>query len=148
MPFEKGNKIGPRFQIGNTFGNRYTLGNPSGLGKRGSQTNHWKGGRCNAGPQGKYVYIYSPDHPLRTKDEYVMEHRLVMEAHLGRYLERTEYVHHKNGNTKDNRLENLELHTKASHSRRHFDDCKRVAELEAKLKLYEEKYGPIQEEGS
>lgn len=138
--FGEGNTTGPRFQLGNTFSVGRT--NKSGLGKRGSETNHWKGGRAKAG-NGKYVYIYSPDHPLRTKDGYVMEHRLVMEASLGRYLERTEYVHHKNGNTQDNRLENLELVTKKQHAHKHFGDCKRVAELEAELKLYKEKFGEL-----
>jgi hypothetical protein len=70
----------------------------------------WNGGRIK---RNGYVLIYAPDHPSikgRTQ-KYRLEHRLVMEQMLGRYLEQHERVHHKNGKRDDNRPENLELWT-------------------------------------
>ena len=56
-----------------------------------------------------YIYTLAPSHPRANQDGYVLEHRLVVERRLGRYLHPRERVHHKNGIRNDNRDENLEL---------------------------------------
>jgi len=69
-----------------------------------------------------YIMIYSPEHPSATKAGYMREHRLVMEKHLGRNLLSDEVPHHINGDTADNRIENLKLMKKGEHTTYHAKD--------------------------
>lgn len=88
----------------------------------GESNSNWKGGKT-VHKKG-YIYGYAPDHPTvqGKKGSYVLEHRLVMEEHLGRYLEPNENVHHKNGKKSDNRIENLELWVKTQPSGQRVED--------------------------
>lgn len=84
----------------------------------GEKHYNWKGGRFV--DKDGYVCVLVQDHPYRRKYiPYVLEHRLVMEQHLGRYLLPTEVVHHKNKNKQDNRIENLELFSSNGEHLRH-----------------------------
>lgn len=75
----------------------------------------WKGGRISNGFG--YVSILMPDHPCAKKSGYIAEHRIVMEKYIGRFLEKNEIVHHKNGKRHDNRISNLQLLKKIDHDR-------------------------------
>lgn len=69
-----------------------------------------------------YIVLYLPNHPLANKTGVVYEHRLVMSEYLGRYLAPYENIHHKNGNRADNRIENLELWSKAQPAGQRVED--------------------------
>lgn len=75
-------------------------------GRTGPDSPAWRGGRKIR--EDGYIMARNPDHPLAS-DGYVLEHRLVMEQHLGRFLLPEEVVHHIDGNPSNNDINNLQL---------------------------------------
>lgn len=96
--------------------------------QRGKSNPYWKGGKKK---NGGYVYILDYHHPKRLTHNYIAEHRLVMESHLNKinpkhpaldkegYLKNDWDVHHKNGITDDNRIENLDVLSRIQHRKYH-----------------------------
>lgn len=72
----------------------------------GKKAYNWRGGRRKH--NNGYILRYSPNHPYAYHGA-VLEHRLVMEKYLGRYLKPEERVHHVNHIKTDNRVKNLIL---------------------------------------
>jgi len=60
-----------------------------------------------------YAYIYRPFYKNsfkgKTNNGYILEHKFILEQHLGRDILHTEQIHHLNGIKSDNKLENLIL---------------------------------------
>lgn len=83
----------------------------------GEKSPNWTGGR-KRNVQG-YILVKTPDHPFCNSNGYVYEQRLVMEKHLGHYLDPKVRVHHINGNRGDNRIENLVVLTCSKHAQIH-----------------------------
>lgn len=71
--------------------------------KNGMNAVGWKGGVKN---DNGYVAIFKPDHP-KNRSGYVLEHVIMAEKALGKYLPDNAVVHHINGIRNDNRPENL-----------------------------------------
>lgn len=82
--------------------------------KRKAQNNgHWKGGLSKQSDG--YLMLTSGPYAYKFK----LHHRLIMEKHLGRPLLSFEIVHHINGDKTDNRIENLEIMSRAEHMNHH-----------------------------
>lgn len=68
-----------------------------------------------------YRWIYVTENGRRRAKR---EHRHVMEIHIGRKLSPEELVHHINGDTSDNRIENLEIQEWGEHTAHHHDQAR------------------------
>ena len=75
-----------------------------------------------------------------TGNIWILLHRNIFMIYLGRNLKKDEIIHHRNGNKKDNRLENLQLLVKKNHcpgiETQHSEDIHRLL---LKIKILEEK---------
>ncbi len=78
--------------------------------------------RGHKGRASTYKMVLAKGHPNSNVKGVISEHRLVMSEHLGRPLLPNENVHHKNGNRKDNRIENLELWSELQPSGQRIED--------------------------
>lgn len=93
-------------------------------GKRREACPRWNGGR-KVRSDGYVIVVAPDDHPHPCDEfkgsglKYVLEHRLVMEKKIGRYLKNDEVVHHIDGNPSNNSPENLQLMERGEHASMH-----------------------------
>jgi hypothetical protein len=89
-------------------------GSDNGMYGRTKESNPaWNGGRKIR--KDGYILVIAPEeHPNKADGIYILEHRIVMENKIGRYLEPSEVVHHIDGNPSNNNIENLELFSSQS----------------------------------
>lgn len=80
-----------------------------------------------------YVTLTIKDHPNASAEGKIFEHRIVMEMFKGRYLSEEETIHHKNGIKHDNRIDNLEILDRVTHTLLHHVGVKRNQETREKI---------------
>jgi len=91
---------------------------------KAEENGHWKGGvHCR---KDGYIMVRKGVVSKKSKGKrYELMHRIVMEKHLGRPLSRSEIVHHKDNDKKNNHPRNLMVMTQAEHASLHLKMRKR-----------------------
>lgn len=117
------------------------------LKTRSRENNHnWKGGRFKT--VDGYWRVLAKEHPNADHNGYILEHRLVTEKQLGRYLTKREDVHHLNGIKTDNRLENLVVMRHGEHRQLVLPFQERIRELELAIeKLIDKEALDVRDKG-
>lgn len=90
--------------------------------RSGYKSHRWNGGVSKT-TQG-YIHIYFPEHPRANIRNYVPEQILVVEKHLGKFLQKEIAIHHINETKDDNRLENLYMFPNESEHQRYHRNAK------------------------
>jgi hypothetical protein len=101
------------------YGRGIAAHRPIGVRPSGSEHHNCVGREWISGGR---TFVFDPmwqEHGRKHK--YIRKARAVMEAFLGRKLERDEQVHHINRNKLDDRIENLQLMSTADHARLHWE---------------------------
>lgn len=106
------------------------------FGLKGEKNASWKSNKkvTNYG----YIKVRCIDHPFKDCDDMIFEHRLVAEKYLlnennsieingKRYLKKEYIVHHKDGNRKNNNVDNLEIMLLSDHTKLHHKQRKLVS---------------------
>jgi hypothetical protein len=102
------------------------------LKRIGKRSSNWNGGTYK--DIHGYIYIYKPNYENSNKDGYILEHRYVMEKFIGKSLSKYEIVHHINEIRDDNRIENLRILNRSSHSILHLKGKKLPEDIKIKMR--------------
>jgi hypothetical protein len=106
---------------------------------RGKHSHGWKGGRWQSSDGYIWVYVPLDDfyHSMcHNKNNYVMEHRIIIARSINRCLNSWEVVHHKNGVRNDNRLDNLLLLPNSAYHTVDVITKTRINSLEKQVAIY------------